>query len=174
MKNDSSNGLSHGTSKKTLAKMDKGVSTTFLCQSAVIATIFVLLTLISPGELRFSECLCILPAFTATAIPGLSIGCLLANFFIGASILDIVFGSLATLIGTIGTYFLRKYRWLMPLPPIIANTAIIPFVLKYAYGTTEAMPVLFAMIVISEIICVYIFGQLLYQVLYKNSHRLFS
>lgn len=174
MKKVSLSGLSQEPSEKTPAKMAEDVSTRLLCQSAAIAAVYVLLTLISPGELRFAECLCILPVFTVTAIPGLSVGCLLANIFIGASIIDIIFGTLATVIGACGTYFLRKYRWLMPLPPIIANTAIIPFVLKYAYGMTESMPVLFAMIGVSEIICVYLLGQLLYQVLYKNAHRIFG
>lgn len=73
-------------------------------------------------QLRFSEALTILPFFTPAAIPGLFIGCIIANLFGGAIPVDIIFGSIATLIGAVFTYKLRNQsRFLAPLPPIIAN-----------------------------------------------------
>ena len=82
--------------------------TTFIVHAAVIAALYVVLTLIANAlglanhaiQIRISEALTILPLFTPAAIPGLFIGCILANFLTGCLIWDIVFGSLATLLGT--------------------------------------------------------------------------
>ena len=109
--------------------------TTFITQGAVIAAIYVVLVFVfdywsfGPIQFRVAEALTILPVFTPAAVPGLFIGCLIANITGGAVIWDIVFGSLATLIGAVGTYMLRKHPWAAPLPPILANTVIVPFVL---------------------------------------------
>ena len=107
----------------------------FITQGAVIAAIYVVLTYIvsllglTNGviQVRLSEALTILPVFTPAAIPGLVVGCVISNILTGAVIWDVIFGSLATLIGAVGTYLLRKrHRILYPLPPIIANTVIVP------------------------------------------------
>ena len=103
-----------------------------LCQGAMIAAIYTVMTLfinafgLANGaiQIRISEALCILPIFTPAAIPGLFVGCLLSNVITGCAIYDIVFGSLATLVGAIGTYFLRKTKFLFTLPPVIANGVI--------------------------------------------------
>ena len=100
-----------------------------IVQAALIAAIYVVLTYfisafnLASGaiQVRISEALTILPVFTPAAIPGLFIGCLLSNLLTGCMPLDVVFGSLATLIGACGTYALRKHKWLAPLPPIVAN-----------------------------------------------------
>ena len=111
-----------------------------LAQGGIIAALYVALTLlfapISFGEmqLRVAEAMTILPLFTSAAVPGLFIGCLLGNLLGGAVILDVVFGSLATLIGAYLGRKLRNNRWLVPIPAILANTLIIPFVLKYEIG----------------------------------------
>ncbi len=111
-----------------------------LTQGAVISALYVVLTLafapISFGEMqvRVAEALTILPLFTSAAIHGLFVGCLLANIIGGAVVLDVVFGSIATLIGAIGGWLLRRNRWLVPVPAIAANTIIIPLVLKHGYG----------------------------------------
>ena len=94
--------------------MKKSNKVTFLTQAAVIAAIYVVLTIIfapfSFGEVqvRISEALTVLPFFTPAAIPGLFVGCIIANLFGGAIPADIVFGSIATLLGALGTYALRK------------------------------------------------------------------
>lgn len=114
----------------------------FLTQAALIAALYVVLTLLSNAlglasmqiQVRFSEALTILPYFTTAAIPGVFVGCLMSNLLAGCAILDILFGSLATLIGAVCTYLLRHFKWLAPVPPIVANTLVIPLVLKYAYG----------------------------------------
>ena len=102
----------------------------YLTNAAIIAAVYIVLTLITNAlglangaiQVRISEALCALPMFTPAAIPGLFIGCLLSNIFTGCVIWDVIFGSLATLIGAVFTYNLRKYRRLALLPPIISNT----------------------------------------------------
>ena len=123
--------------------------TLFLAQSGIIAALYVALTLLfapisfGPLQLRVAEALTILPLFTPAAIPGLFIGCLLANLLGGAIVWDVVFGSLATLIGAIFGYMLRKNRWLVPIPAILSNAIIVPLVLYYGYGfTDDALPLL--------------------------------
>lgn len=118
----------------------------FICQAAVIAALYVVLTYVFSAfasgviQVRVSEALTILPAFTPAAIPGLVIGCLLSNTLTGCVLLDIIFGSVATLIGALGSYALRRHTWLVPIPPIVSNMIIVPFVLRYAYGATDAFP----------------------------------
>ena len=115
---------------------------TFMVQAAIIAALYVVLTFVANAlglashtiQVRFSEALCILPFFTPAAIPGLWIGCLTANLATGAVIWDIIFGSIATLLGAIGTYLLRRHKFLCTLPPVIANMIIVPFILVYGYG----------------------------------------
>ena len=109
-------------------KKEKTISVLFLVQSAMIAAIYVVLTIvfapISFGQIQFriAEALTILPAFTPAAIPGLFVGCLIGNILGGAILPDIIVGSMATLLGAIFTYLLRnRSKWLAPLPPIIAN-----------------------------------------------------
>ena len=113
-----------------------------ITQGAAIAALYVALTMIvapiafGPVQFRISEALCVLPYFLPSAVPGVTIGCFLANLLCGAAPLDVVFGSLATLIGAVGSYYLgKKNKWLVCVPPILANTIIVPWVLRYAYGS---------------------------------------
>lgn len=142
----------------------------FITQSAVIAAVYVVLTYIcnmlglANGviQVRFSEALTILPFFTPTAIPGLFVGCLLSNILTGCAIWDIIFGSLATLLGAVFTYLLRKRSpFLAPIPPIIANILIVPFVLMYAYGVPDAWWFLAVTIGVGEVISCGVLGLLL-------------
>ena len=155
-------------------------NTTFITHTAAIAAIYVVLTLvfapISYGEVqvRISEALTILPFFTPAAVPGLFIGCLIANFLGGSIILDVVFGSIATLLGAIGTYLLRNNRWLAPLPPIISNTIIVPLVLRYGYGVPLPIPMLMLFIAIGEIISCYVLGELVLATLLRYRDYIFS
>ncbi|MFR2379862.1 MAG: QueT transporter family protein, partial [Clostridium sp.] len=140
----------------------------FICQAAVIAALYVVLTYVFSAfasgviQVRVSEALTILPAFTPAAIPGLVIGCLLSNTLTGCVLLDIIFGSVATLIGALGSYALRRHTWLVPIPPIVSNMIIVPFVLRYAYGATDAFPFMIATVGAGEIISCYLLGMLLY------------
>ena len=142
----------------------------FICQAAVIAALYVVLTYVFSAfasgviQVRVSEALTILPAFTPAAIPGLVIGCLLSNTLTGCVLLDIIFGSVATLIGALGSY---------AIPPIVSNMIIVPFVLRYAYGATDAFPFMIATVGAGEIISCYLLGMLLYGALKKMNHSLF-
>lgn len=161
---------------KSNAKRRSARSTLFVCRAAIIAAIYVVLTLLasvlnlSSGviQIRFSEMLCILPMFTPAAIPGLAIGCLISNLLASAIWQDIVFGTLATLIGAVGTYLMRGNKYLAPLPPVAANTLIIPFVLAYGYGFEGGIPFFMLTVGIGEIISIYVFGLLLYGTLKKH------
>ena len=88
----------------------------------------------------------------AAAIPGLFVGCFLSNLFCGAAGLDIVFGSLATLIGAVGSYALRKSKVLVCVPPILANTIIVPWVLRFAYGSEDLIPFMMLTVGIGEVL----------------------
>lgn len=153
----------------------------FLTQAAMIAAIYVVLTLIfqpfSFGEIqvRISEALTILPVFTPAAIPGLFVGCFISNMLGGSVLPDIIFGSLATLLGAVFTWLLRnKSRYLAPLPPIISNTLIIPFVLRYAYGINLPIYFMMATVGIGEIISCGVLGLILYASLYKYRNKIFE
>lgn len=137
--------------------------------AGVIASLYVVLTLISAAmglsgnviQLRLSEALTVLPYFTVAAIPGLFIGCLIANILTGAIAIDVIFGSIATLIGAICSYLLRKYKYLVCIPPVLANMTIIPFVLKYAYHLDDGFWYMVATVGIGEAVCCCILGNLL-------------
>ena len=136
----------------------KNKNLSFMTQAAMIAAIYVVLTYIfapfSFGEVqvRISEALTILPIFTPAAIPGLFVGCFLSNLFCGAAGLDIVFGSLATLIGAVGSYALRKSKVLVCVPPILANTIIVPWELRFAYGSQDLIPFMMLTVGIGDVL----------------------
>ena len=160
--------------------MKKSNKVTFLTQAAVIAAIYVVLTIIfapfSFGEVqvRISEALTVLPFFTPAAIPGLFVGCIIANLVGGAIPADIIFGSIATLLGALGTYALRKKsRFLAPLPPIIANTLIVPFVLYYGYGVNLPIPFMMLTVGIGEVLSCGVIGLVLQSALKNYSHVIF-
>ena len=152
----------------------------FVAYGAVIAAIYTVLTLVfapisfGPVQFRIAEALCILPFFTPAAVPGVFIGCLLSNLLCGAAALDIIFGSLATLIGALGSWMLRKNKWAVCLPPILANTIVIPWVLRFAYGSEDM--ILYAMITvgIGEILAIGVLGNLLMGILYKYRQIMFG
>jgi len=153
----------------------------FMAQSAMIAAIYVVLTLVfkpfSYGEIqvRISESLTILPLFTPAAIPGLFIGCLLANILGGCVAADIIFGSLATLIAAFLTYQLRKSSpFLAPLPPVLINAAIIPLILRYASGFSVPLIILVLSVGVGQVISCGILGLLLYNVLNKYKVQIFG
>lgn len=151
-----------------------------LVYGAAIAGIYIALTMLflpisfGPIQFRISEALCVLPIFTFSAVPGLFVGCLLANLFGGAALLDVIFGSLATLIGAYGTYLFRKNKLLAMLSPILANTIIIPFVIKYAYGAEDIIPFMMLTVFIGEVLAIGILGNLLRIGLEKQRKNIFD
>ena len=146
----------------------------------MIAALYVILTFLASSlglasgsiQIRFSEALTILPFFTPAAIPGLAIGCLLSNILTGCALPDIVFGTAATFLGALGTFRIKKYKRLTPLPPIAANTVIVPFVLRYAYGVRPIW-MSFITVGIGEVISCGILGLMLQKALQRYAPRLF-
>ena len=136
----------------------------------VIAALYIVLTLVANAfglasgaiQVRISEALTILPVFTAAAIPGLTVGCVLANIITGCLPWDIVFGSLATLIGAVGTRLLKEKPLLAWIPPVISNMAIIPVVLQKVYGVPDAWWYLVLTVGAGEVISCGVLGLLLY------------
>lgn len=158
----------------------KNKGTQFLTEAAAIGAIYVVLTLLlaplSFGEvqIRFSEALTILPFFTPAAIPGLFIGCIIANLLGGAIPVDIIFGSIATLIGAVFTYKLRNSnRFLAPIPPIAANAIIVPFVLRFGYGVNLPIPLMMLTVGIGEVVSCAIVGLILQTALLKYKNVIF-
>ena len=164
----------------------KTQKTRFLTEAALIAALYVLLTYLSfwmgldkgVVQLRLSEALAVLAAFTPAAIPGLFSGCMLASLLTGAHPLDIVFGSAATLFGALVCYLLRRFRerrmlgcLLLPLPNIISNCIVVPLLLVFVYGATEAYPVILLSVAAGEILAGGVLGALLVMAL--RPHRLF-
>lgn len=164
----------------------KKSNTQMITMGAVIAALYVVLTLIANAfglanyaiQVRFSEALTILPYFTPVAIPGLFVGCILSNILTGAMPLDVVFGSIATLIGAYFTYFFAKKfpnnKWLAPIPPIVSNTIIVPLILAYVYKFEGSIPYFMLTVGIGEIISCGILGLALMKVLEKYRERLFG
>lgn len=152
----------------------------FLTHTAVIAAIYVVLTTVfapisfGPIQFRISEALCILPFFTPAAVPGVFVGCLLSNLLCGAAPLDVVFGSLATLIGAVGSCMLRDKKWLVCVPPILSNTIIIPWVLRYAYGSTDLIPFAMVAVGIGEILAIGVLGNILLVTLERYKGLIFK
>lgn len=153
----------------------------FLTQAAMIAALYVILTFIASAlglasqaiQIRFSEALTVLPAFTPAAIPGLFIGCILSNLLTGCALYDIIFGSLATLLGALGTYALKNHKYLTPIPPIAANTLIIPFVIRYVYQSEGTIPFFMLTVGAGEVISCGILGLMLYSALKKQKRNIF-
>lgn len=110
----------------------------FITQAAVIAALYVVLTYIANMfgmangivQVRISEALTVLPYFTPAAIPGLFIGCIISNTLTNSTfvVYDIIFGSLATLVSACASYALRKYKFAVPIPPIIINSLTVPII----------------------------------------------
>lgn len=147
--------------------------TKYITSAAMIAALYVVLTYLSSLfglssgaiQVRLSEALCVMPYFTSAAIPGLFVGCLLANLLTGGCVLDLIFGSIATLLGAVIARYLRKHEFLIPIPTILANALIVPLVLIYGYGIIMPYLYLFLTVGAGEVISCLVFGLLLLKVL---------
>ena len=160
----------------------KNKGTLFITHAAIIAALYVALTFLAnllglasgAIQIRISEALTILPYFTPAAIPGLFVGCLLSNLLTGGCVIDIIFGSLATLIAAFASYYIRRYKYLVPLPPILINTLVVPFILVYGYGVPfSAFFITMFTVAIGEVISCGVLGLLLMRVLDKYKTLLF-
>ena len=162
----------------------------FLTQAAVIAALYVVLCQVFAPisfkniQVRIAEGLTILPFFTPAAIPGLFVGCVIGNILGGAIPLDVVCGSLATLAGALGTWWIGRLirsrhmgnavKFTLPLPPIIANTIVVPLVLYYGYGINIPIPVQMLTVGLGEVISCGVIGMVLFFALEKNADRIFE
>ena len=158
-----------------------------LARSAMIAAIYVVLTLlfapISFGAIQFrvAEALMLLPVLTVDAVPGLFIGCLLANLLGGGVWFDVVLGSVATLLAAICT---RKFRDKPPLAaifPTVFNGLIVGPVVYFAYVRAPGAPVsiptlLFNMATVAsgELVVCYVLGLLLLYALKRLPNKIFE
>ncbi len=151
----------------------------YIIYSALIAAIYSALTLllapISYGvlQIRVSEALCILPCFTGAAVPGLFIGCLIANLIGGMGLYDIIFGSLATLLAAVATRLLRKSKWLAPLPAVLLNAVLVGGMLYYVTGKSMSIYMYMLYIGLEQLIPCYLLGVPLMLLLGRYSHKIF-
>jgi len=151
--------------------------TRFLTHAAIIAALYAALTIllapISYGQMqvRVSEALTVLPFFTPAAIPGLFVGCLLANIYGGNGLPDIVFGSLATLMAAFLSYKIQK-KYLVPLPPVIINAVVVGLILNYVLK----VPLLAAMgwVACGQTVACYGLGYPLILFMEKYRHKIFK
>ena len=168
--------------KTKLGENMKNRKILYLTQAALIAALYVALTWLSnlfglasgAVQIRISEALCILPAFMPGAIFGLFVGCLLSNLSMGSNIFDIIFGSLATLIGAIITSRIKN-KFLAPIPAVISNTIIVPIVIMLCYTAKEARTLSTYLLTtvgvfVGEVISAYILGIILYVALEKRKN----
>ncbi|MBR4458149.1 MAG: QueT transporter family protein [Clostridia bacterium] len=154
------------------------LSTRDIAMAGIIAALYVVLTYIANAmglasgaiQVRLSEALTILPCFTGAAIPGLTIGCVVANQVTGCAAMDVALGSVATLIGAVGTRLLKDKPFLAWIPPVLSNAVIVPFVLQYAYGLEDAWWYLALTVGAGEVIACGILGLLLYHSLKRVPH----
>lgn len=148
----------------------------YVCYGAIIAALYVVLTWLSAIfkldsgviQFRLSEALCVFAIFTPAAIPGMSIGCLLSNLIFTGNAYDMIFGTLATLIGVLGVYLLRKLPYIAPIPYVLSNAIIVPFVLRFAYGVPDAFWFLIVTVGLGEIVCALGGGIVLYTVMKRT------
>ena len=152
----------------------------FITTAGAIAAVYVVLTMVfapisfSEVQVRISEAMTILPYFSAAAVPGLAVGCFLANFIGGAVIWDVIFGSIATLIGAVFTRKLSsRSKCLAPVPPIISNTVIVPFILRFGYGINLPIPLMMLTVCVGEVISCGVLGMILLTALSRYGKALF-
>lgn len=141
--------------------------TKLIVLQALIASIYILLSLVTAPisfsivQIRLAESLCVLPIFGFQYIFGITIGCALTNFLMFGNIIDVIFGTLATLIGALGTYYFRKNYIVAVLFPILSNAIILPFVFKYAYGLDKTFWFMFIQTFVSQMIAIGLLGKII-------------
>jgi len=152
----------------------------FVVQAALIAAVYTVLTVIiapySYGifQFRVSEVLTVLPAVIPSAIPGLFVGCLVSNLIGGFGIVDIIFGSLATLISAFLSRVLRKYPYMVPLPPVVINAVIVGGYLHFLYFSDLPLLSCMGWVALGEILACYVLGYPLLLLLKKRFGRYFE
>ncbi len=164
-------------------KRNTNKSAAWIALAGLTAAAYTVLSLISGAmglasgaiQIRLSEALCVMPYFSFAAVPGLAVGCFLSNLLMGCAPWDIAFGTLATLLGAIGTALIRKTKksgiaW---IPPVVSNVLIIPPVLVCVYGVETAYPLLLLSVAAGEVIACGLLGRLVMQAARRLEHKSF-
>ena len=170
------NNKSNVKQNKVKKPMTREQKTSYIVEAGVIAAFYVVLMLTNMElsgasglvQIRVAEALCILPCFTAAAVPGLFIGCLIGNILTGSVIWDVIFGSLATLFAAFLTRQFKNKRYLASVPPIVINMFVIPIILTKAAGVEQSIGAVSFGIGLGELISAGVLGQIVYSVLDKN------
>lgn len=157
--------------------MDKRIR--FVSLAGMIAALYVVLTFIASMmglasgviQIRLSEVLNVLVCFTGAAVPGMFIGCISANLLTGGCVLDLIFGSLATLIGAfLGRLISKishgKFNMLVPVPTVLSNALIVPWVLQKGYGINLPYTYLMMTVGVGELLSAGLLGLFLYYALW--------
>ena len=164
----------------------------YVTRAAIIAALYVVLTLVMweysymALQVRVSEALCVLPLLFPEAVPGLFVGCILANLIVtGGQALDVVAGSLTTLFAAYLSMKIGYFRpaiksakyWLGLIPPVLLNAVIVGTVVLYLYGFSgfgieeshawKYLPYSMLTVGAGELISVYGLGTLMYMALGK-------
>jgi len=148
---------------------------TYFIRAALIAAIYVILNIIfapisyGPVQVRIAEALVVLPFIEPSAIIGLSVGCILANIYGGLGIVDVIGGSLCTLIAAYLTYKVKNPK-LAPLPPVLINAFGVSLYLHLLFEIPYWLTVIY--IGIGEIIACYVLGYPLLILLINNKKRI--
>lgn len=143
---------------------DKKISVKFLVISALVAALYVALTLIFAPisfmqlQFRVSEILTLLPIVSLPAVPGLFVGCLIANLIAGALWQDVIFGSLATFLAAVLTRFLRKLPWFAAFMPVLVNGIVVGLLLVHVYALPIGFWAAAGSVAIGEAAVVYMLG----------------
>ena len=151
-----------------------------LTKAGMIAALYIALTAVSNMfglasgaiQVRISEALCVLPVYTFAAVPGVTVGCLISNILFGGTLYDMIFGTLATLIGAIVAYLIRKKPYLASIPTIASNAVIIPAVLiLQGIGGWNMFPYFALTVGIGEVIACGVFGTVLVAYFEKHTNH---
>ncbi len=150
------------------------LSTKYIAQVGIVGSLYAAITIIlapisyGPIQVRVSEALTILPYLTPAAIPGLFIGCVVANIFGGLGIYDIVGGSLCTLLAAFLTYLSSRTRKpiLAPLPPVLVNAFGVSLYLHFLFQLPYWITVVY--IGVGETAACFILGYPLLKILLKR------
>lgn len=150
-----------------------------IATGGIIAALYIVLTFFAETvglasgaiQVRFSESLTLLPCLTSAAIPGLTVGCFLANFLTGCAFWDIIFGTLATFLGAVGTYFLRDKKIFAWIPPVLSNSIIVPIILVEVYGVEDFFYLIALQIFTGEVISCGILGSIVLKI--SEKHKIF-
>ena len=151
-----------------------------LTKAGMIAALYIALTALSAAfglssgaiQVRISEALCVLPVYTFAAVPGVTVGCLISNILFGGTLYDMIFGTLATLIGALVAYLIRKKPYLASIPTIASNAVIIPAVLiLQGIGGWNMFPYFALTVGIGEVIACGVFGTVLVAYFEKHTNH---